>query len=80
MPENLPFDPEGDDYDYVSARNHGIGPDKTGHWPSRVPTTGLILKGRKHKTFHLTIKADTKAGYSLVKLGNRYYSLKTRRD
>ena len=33
-------------------------PDSTGHWASREPVTGLILKGTKHPTFNLTIKGE----------------------
>ena len=44
------FDPEGSDYDYKGAEAAGIRPDDTGHWPSREPNSGKILKGRKHPT------------------------------
>ena len=37
------FDPEGSGYDYESAHKYKIKPDKSGHYPSRVPQTGLIL-------------------------------------
>ena len=70
------FDPEGSDYDYVSALAAGVRPDKTGHWPSRDPQTGLILKGRKHPTFHKTIKADEELGYRMIRKDGRYYSIK----
>ena len=42
-------------------------PDKTGHWPSRDPRTGLLLKGRSHPTWHLTVKGERKAGYEIYK-------------
>jgi hypothetical protein len=70
------FDPEGSGYDYASARRYGISPDATGHWQSREPKTGLILKGMRHKTIQLSRDADTKAGYNWVKRNGRYYSLK----
>lgn len=38
------FDPEGPGYDYASARGADIKPDPSGHWPSRDPRSGLILK------------------------------------
>lgn len=73
------FDPEGSGYDYESARKAGIRPDKTGHWPSREPRTGLILKGKKHPTFHKTLKADKELGYRMQKrIDGRYYSIKKR--
>jgi len=70
-----PFDPEGTGYDYESAKAWGIVPDKTGHWSSRVPDTGLLLKGRKHKTWPLTIKGEIEAGYKIILKDNRYYSV-----
>jgi len=70
-----PFDPEGDDYDYITAAQFAIRPDETGHWPSRIPETGQILKGRKHKTFHLTEEGEEAAGYQIYKGDdNKYYS------
>lgn len=69
------FDPEGSGYDYETAERSGLGPDETGHWPSRDPQSGQILKGRKHPTFKLTVEGEKKAGY-VIKKGsdNRYYS------
>ena len=71
------FDPEGSGYDYEGARAGGIKPDKTGHWASRNPQTGQILKGRNHHTYHLTEKGEEDAGYEIYK-GNdgKYYSRK----
>jgi hypothetical protein len=69
------FDPEGDDYDYETAEKAGMEPDDTGHWSSREPKSGQILKGRKHNTFHLTIEGEKKAGYKIYKgKDNKYYS------
>ena len=76
MPEFEKFDPEGEGYDYDSAIAAGIEPDDTGHWQSRVPETGLLLKGRKHKTWHLTEKGEAEAGYEIYKKDGRYYSKK----
>ena len=70
------FDPEGAEYDYESAKKYGLGPDATGHWPSRVPQTGLILKGMKHRTVDLSRRADEKLGYKWIKRHGRWYSLK----
>ena len=41
------FDSEGSGYDYESAKKYGIKPNKSGKWQSRVPETGLLLKGAK---------------------------------
>lgn len=69
------FDPEGEAYDYESADKYGITPDETGHYQSREPETGLILKGAKHPTFHKTIKGEEDAGYEIYKgEDGRYYS------
>jgi hypothetical protein len=74
---NIIFDPEGEGYDYVTADKYGISPDETGHWPSRVPETGQILKGQKHKTYNKTIAGEDKAGYKIHKgKDNKYYSQK----
>ena len=68
------FDPEGEGYDYESAKKAGLGPDETGHWPSREPKSGLLLKGRKHKTWYLTEKGERAAGYQIFNHNGRYYS------
>ena len=69
------FDPEGPGYDYKSAISAGVSPDKTGHWASRNPVTGQILKGRKHKTYHKTVDGEAKAGYTIRKRRDgKYYS------
>jgi hypothetical protein len=70
-----PFDPEGSDYDYATARRYGLGPDETGHWPSRVPQTGMLLKGRGHETFDKTVKGEMDSGYKIIQFSGRYYSV-----
>ena len=73
-----PFDAEGRGYDYKSAGYAGILPKKS-HWQSRVArgaTKGLLLKGRKHKTWPLTVKGEAAAGYEIYKKDGRYYSRK----
>ena len=79
MAVRIKWNPESAGYDYRSARAAGIKADKTGHWPSRVPRgpqEGLILKGRKHKTWHKTVEGEKEAGYKIIKKGVRYYSTK----
>ena len=72
------FDPESSEYDMKSAKAAGLGPDETGHWPSRDPQTGLILKGSGHPTFNLTIEGERDAGYEIHKgEDGRYYSKPT---
>ena len=68
------FDPEGDEYDFFSALAAGLESDETGHWPSRVPDTGLLLKGKSHPTFWMTERGEEEAGYHIYKKGDRYYS------
>ena len=70
-----PFDPEGSGYDYASAKTAGVKPDEGGHWPSRNPKTGMLLKGRGHKTWHKTIAGEEAAGYAIRRGDDgRYYS------
>ena len=69
------FDAESSEYDYESAKKYGIKPDSTGHWQSRVPETGLLLKGAKHKTWKKTLEGEKKMGCKVVKKGGRYYSI-----
>jgi len=71
------FDPEGEDYDYRTARKSGLKADAGGHWPSREPKSGRLLKGRKHPTFQKGVDADAKMGYALEKRADgRYYTTK----
>ena len=79
---NTPFDPEGDGYDYKTAIEAGLAPsDKNGHWPSRDPRTGQMLKGKAHPTFQKAIDADEEMGYT-VKKGEdgKYYSNEKKAD
>ena len=73
-PAATTFDPEGAGYDYDAARKAGLGPDATGHWPSRDPATGAILKGRQHPTWDLTEKGERDAGNAIYSRDGRYYS------
>lgn len=69
------FNPEGSGYDYESARKAGLRVDETGHWPSRAPQSGQILKGRGHKTYGLTVQGEAKAGYEIYKApSGKYFS------
>lgn len=69
------FDPEGDDYDYDTAKAAGMGPDETGHWSSREPRSGKLLKGRAHPTWSKTEQGERDAGYEITKESDgRYYS------
>jgi len=77
MPNKKKFDPEGSGYDYEGAKKAGLKRDpKTGRLASRDPKTGLLLKGRKHKTWNKTVEGEKKAGYYIYKSGKRYYSKK----
>ena len=74
-PKRKVFDPDGDGYDYETAEKAGLKPDETGHWPSRDPQSGQILKGKKHPTFYLTEKGEKEAGFKIHKGSDgRYYS------
>ena len=70
------FDPEGDGYDYVTAEKYALKPDESGHYPSRVPETGQLLKGKNHPTFHLTEREESRLGNIIFKgKDGFYYSL-----
>ena len=69
------FDPECEGYDMESALAAGLSADPTGHWPSRLPDTGLLLKGRRHKTWPLTVQGETEAGFKIIFKDGRYYSV-----
>lgn len=69
------FDPEGDGYDMDTAVSAGLKPDASGHWPSREPKTGLILKGRGHETYKQAEDGELDAGHEIQKgKDGRYYS------
>lgn len=77
MAEKKKFDPEGEGYDMDTAISAGLKADETGHWPSREPKTGMLLKGKGHKTWNLTEKGEADAGYEIYKgEDGRYYSRK----
>ena len=68
-------------YNYKGAISAGLGPDETGHWPSRNPDTGEILKGRRHPTIYKTRRAERKMGYKIKNVGGTLYStLKKKND
>lgn len=70
-----PFDPEGPGYDYDSAQSAGLKPDETGHWPSRNPQTGQLLKGKKHSTWNLLEQGEREAGMEIYQgADGKYYS------
>jgi len=73
------FDPEGKGYDYKTFDKLGGKRDAKGHGFSRNPKTGMLLKGRKHKTFNLGVSVDENLGYGLKKKGDRYYTEKLKR-
>jgi hypothetical protein len=79
MPSSA-FNPEGRGYDYRSARRYGLrAAGLNRHWPSRVPggpQRGMILKGRKHKTWEHTVAGEEAKGYKINRYRGRYYSFK----
>ena len=85
------FDPDGNDFDYRTAKKAGMKPvevDGEMKWGSVVPVSAqerekyglpdeayVVLKGRRHKTWDSTVDGENKRGFSIVKLGGRYYSV-----
>ena len=75
MAKKKKFNPEGSGYDYDAAKTCGLAADSTGHWPSRCPSSGQILKGKKHQTWTLTEEEEKKVGYTITKgKDGKYYS------
>ena len=75
------FDPEGDGYDYAAAKAAGLIPGYDGHWPSRHPRTGQLLKGRRHPTWPLTEQGEIDAGHEIYKgIGGYYFSRPKKRS
>ena len=74
--DSTKFDPEGEGYDYPTAKASGGKPDSIGHWGSLDPRTGMVLKGRGHSTWDLTVKKETELGNKIIKKADgRYYSI-----
>lgn len=61
-------------YNFKEAERAGLGPDETGHWPSRNPDTGEILKGRRHPTIGRTKAAEKRLGFKMKKKKGVYFS------
>ena len=57
-------------YDYKNAGT----PDETGHYASRNPDSGLILKGKKHPTYNKTVAGEKAAGMKMYRKNGRIYS------
>ena len=78
-----PLKPEYDNseqyYDYNTAEEvGGMYDEKSKHWASRDPRTGMILKNPKHPTFAQAIREDQSSGYAPfidVSTG-RYFTLR----
>jgi hypothetical protein len=75
LKQNHGFDPLGVGYDYETAMLRGMAPDETGHWSSREPNSGQILKGMSHETINKTIQGENDAGYKIYQgKDGKYYS------
>lgn len=72
---DVKFDPEGRGYDYKSALKAGLSPDKKRQWPNK-DSGGMILMGRKNRSWDSIVKGEEKAGNEVYKKGGRYYSRK----
>ena len=72
------FDVKGKGYDEKSARGAGVyNKDEFGHYPSRVPETGLLLKGRGHETYDKMLDEEKDMGFEVYEKGGRDYSKAT---
>jgi len=71
------FDPESSRFDMKTALESGAVRDKEGHMGSLDPRTGMVLKGRGHKTWDEMALAEIGLGNSIEfneEMG-RYYSI-----
>ena len=74
-PEVSSFDPEGDGYDEVGARQAGLLRDEEGHLGSLDPNTGRLLKGINHESINKTRMVEDALGNEIVKKEDGYYSV-----
>ena len=66
------------DYDVQSAKNAEIyKKDASGHYPSRVPSSGLLLKAPWHESYDKMITAEEEMGYEVYQKDGRDYSRPT---
>jgi hypothetical protein len=88
MADGGSFNPQSSDYDYQTARAHGMGQGDNGHWGSVAPASEserklhglpedsyLMLKGAEHPTWGKAVEAEEARGSKIVKHGDRYYSV-----
>ena len=64
----------GSDYDYYNAAPENKPDNNDGHWTSRNPYTGQILKHKEHPTYYKTVQGEKEAGYEIKQIGDREYS------
>jgi hypothetical protein len=62
-------------YNYEAAIKSGLTPDSSGHWGSIDPSTGMILKGKKHPSIMKTKKIERVLGNKIVKKDGERYSI-----
>ena len=79
MAKKKRFDPMGKGYDIETAQKRGMKRDKTGHMGSLDPKTGIVLKGRRHKTFSKTQVREELLGHELKFEKGRYRSKKKKK-
>ena len=63
-------------YDYFNAHPSNAPTEEGGHWSSRNPKTGQLLKRKDHPTFDLMIEGEKQVGYDVIKgLDGNLYSI-----
>lgn len=83
LPDNLKYT-DDTEYDMVGAYNSGAQPtledDGSYHLPTRVPSTGKVLKSSIHPTYWKGLAEDEKLGYHTYWLpdGSTYTASKYR--
>ena len=62
-------------YDYFGAHPSNAPTEEGGHWTSRNPKTGQLLKREDHPTFNLMVEGEKQANYDVVRgLDGNLYS------
>ena len=62
-------------YNYDAAIKSGGEPNKSGHWGSIEPSTGMVLKEKKHPSIMKTRKIERILGNKIVKKDGERYSV-----
>ena len=66
-------------YDMKTAKAEGMKPNAAGHMGSNAPSSGKVLKGKKHPTAYKARKVDRALGYKYKKIDGARYIVKKKK-